>query len=318
MEYKGLEPGQLLIETEYSVISAGTELAIYKGIESWAKLPTNPGYGALARVLETGSGVSQFAPGDRIFTYASHASVNVIGDRLIVKVPDNLAGPVIALAARMGQVAFTSVRTSGAQLGDFVTVQGLGLVGNLASQLFKLSGCKVIGVDVSQKRLDAASACGIDYVVNSSTEDPVEAIKKITGGEMSQVVVEATGVPTLVGTAAKFATKGGEVILLGTPRGTFDGDVVELLLKVHIASTAVVLKGAHEWIYPIYPTAGNKHSIERNVKQLIDLAASDKLHVKELISHVITPEEAPAVYQALYNRNDDYYGVVIDWTKGKG
>lgn len=314
LEYGDLKSTELLVETEYSVISAGTELSIFRGNEPWAALPFIPGYGAVGRVLETGSEVTQFAPGDRVFTYGSHASVNLINGGLVLEAPDALDGVLVPLLARMGQVAFTSVRVANAQLGDIVTVQGLGLVGNLAAQLFKLAGCAVIGIDVSHKRLAVAKACGVDFVIDSGATDPIMAIKEITGGAMSAVVVEATGVPKLAETAACMAAKGGEVVLLGTPRGSYDGSATDLLMKVHLASSAVVLKGAHEWIFPLKPTPGVKHSIEQNVKQLLDWGANGKLHGRELISHVITPEMVPDVYRELNSRNEDYFGIVIDWT----
>lgn len=314
LEYDGLKPGELLVETEYTVVSAGTELAIYKGLESWAPLPFVPGYASVGVVLETASDVTTFVPGDRVFTYGSHASVNIIRQGLVVKPPADLDVKLVPLVARMGQVAFTAVRVSRPELGDFVAVQGLGLVGNLAAQLFTLSGCRVIGIDVSPLRLDAAKACGIDYVVNSSFENPAEAIKKITSGEMSQVVVEATGIPALAGTAAEMAAQNGQVVLLGTPRGAYSANPVDLLMKVHLASSAVTLKGAHEWIYPLKKGAGVKHSMERNVEQLLSLAASGKLHARQLVSHVVSPDCVPDIYNELCKRSEHYFGVVVNWT----
>jgi 2-desacetyl-2-hydroxyethyl bacteriochlorophyllide A dehydrogenase len=315
LEFAALQPTELLVETEYTVVSAGTELSIFRGKEAWAPLPHIPGYGSVGRVLETGSEVTEFAPGDRVFTYGSHASVNLVSDGLVLKVPESIDGAVAPLLARIGQVAFTSVRVSNAQLGDVVVVQGLGLVGNLAAQLFMLAGCTVIGIDVSPKRVEVAKSCGIDFVIDSSAADPVSAVKEITAGAMSAVVVEATGISNLVATAAAMAAKGGEVILLGTPRGNYDGNATDLLMKVHLVSSQVVLKGAHEWILPLKATPGSKHSIERNVKQLLDLGNSGKLHGRELISHIIAPEMVPDVYNELNNRNDDYFGVIIDWTR---
>ena len=77
---KDLEPNQILLATEYSVVSAGTELAIWRGVESWAPLPAVPGYGAVGIVQKTGSAVTRCAPGDRIFCYAGHRSLSVISN----------------------------------------------------------------------------------------------------------------------------------------------------------------------------------------------------------------------------------------------
>ncbi|MDR3708992.1 MAG: zinc-binding alcohol dehydrogenase [Capsulimonadaceae bacterium] len=317
ISFDGLAPDQLLVETEYTVISAGTEMAIYQGIESWAKLPFEPGYGNVGHVVEAGRAIAdKYAPGDRVMYYGPHASINVAGG-FFVKIPDDVTSRIAPLAARIGQVAFTSRRVSTAELGDYVVVQGLGLVGNLAAQLFRLSGARVIGLDVSRKRLDVAKSVGIEHVVNSAEGNVVDAVREITGGEMAQTVVEATGIPTLTGVAAGLVGTNGEVVLLGTPRGTYEGNAGDLLMKVHVASPHVTLKGALEWIYPYYPAQGCKHSLFRNVTQLLELTGSGALHVDELISHVIQPEETPGVYQELYKRNEDYFGVVIDWTSSR-
>src|SRR5439155_13462024 len=73
-------------------------------------------------------------------------------DLMVARVPEQL-DPRRAVLARMGQVAFTAVRLGNAELGDTVAVQGLGLVGNLAAQLLKLSGCNVIGLRSEERRV---------------------------------------------------------------------------------------------------------------------------------------------------------------------
>jgi NADPH:quinone reductase-like Zn-dependent oxidoreductase len=73
--------GEVLIETECSFISAGTELSAYIGTRpaaSWdgavAKYPSAPGYANAGRVLAAGSAVEGIIPGDRVFSFGRHAS----------------------------------------------------------------------------------------------------------------------------------------------------------------------------------------------------------------------------------------------------
>src|SRR5947207_1800797 len=78
------EPGpeQILVRTEASLVSAGTELAIYTGIHqgltnpeaSWPKYPQPMGYMAVARVEQAGPGVEGYRAGDRLLTSTGHAS----------------------------------------------------------------------------------------------------------------------------------------------------------------------------------------------------------------------------------------------------
>src|SRR5438128_9329916 len=75
-------PNQILVETEVSAVSAGTELAVYTGTHQWLKdpalpdwkFPFRPGYSAAGTVVAVGSGVSGWQPGDRVSYPGNHAS----------------------------------------------------------------------------------------------------------------------------------------------------------------------------------------------------------------------------------------------------
>ncbi|MCC6443254.1 MAG: zinc-binding alcohol dehydrogenase [Armatimonadetes bacterium] len=309
-----LGPQDILVDTEYTVVSAGTEMAILSGKEPWAALPFVPGYGSVGIVRAVGQAVEKWKPGDRIFSYSPHQSV-AKARGLILPVPGGLDPALAVVAGRMGQVAFTAVRVSGAELGDMVAINGLGLVGNLAAQLLTLAGCTVIGIDVLESRLEIARRCGIAHTVHAREADAAARVRELTGGAMCAAVVEATGIPAMVETAASLAGKAGEVILLGSPRGEFTGNAMNLLNAVHLWGNCVTLKGAHEWRYPMYHDPGGfiKHSLERNVRLLFGYAAEGRLHVRELISHIVPPSEAGEVYHRLRERDERYYGVVFDW-----
>jgi 2-desacetyl-2-hydroxyethyl bacteriochlorophyllide A dehydrogenase len=314
MEIAARDAGDIFLKNEYSVLSAGTENALYKGTESWAPHPIKPGYGSVGKAVSVGKGFEDIKEGDLVFTYGNH-STYVKGNRMIIKVPEGV-DPKAAVLARMAQVSFTSLRASDAALGDYVAVIGQGLVGNIAAQLFVNSGCTVIAIDVMHTRLNLAKQCGVDHVINAMEEDVVEKIKEITGGCKCSTVVEASGIPSQVLTASKCAAKKGEVLLLGTPRGEFKGDTLELLHNIHIWDNGcVTLKGAHEWRYPdfIAPNAEYKFSLEGNIKNYFDLLKKGKLIIEPLISHVANPADAPEIYKQINEQNQDFMGVVFKW-----
>jgi 2-desacetyl-2-hydroxyethyl bacteriochlorophyllide A dehydrogenase len=303
--------GQAVINTESSIVSAGTELAVLSGGEGWAPLPYVPGYGSVGTVVVPDDG-GKFKTGDRIFTYGKHAGLSV-ADTLAVPVPKGL-DPTKAVFARLGAVAMTAVRISEIELGDFVAVFGLGLVGNMAVQLAALSGATVIAVDVSAERLQRALRCGASFAVDA-LKDPVAKIAEITGGRKCSTVIEATGLPSNAPTAINCVGNLGELILLGSPRGDYQANLTPYLNKTHLCPTCVTVKGAHEWRYPVSGDDKNfiKHSISRNVEILLGLIATGRLKVDELTTHVVSPSKAPDVYDGLRNRKDEYLGVVFDW-----
>jgi len=159
-----------------------------------------------------------------------------------------------------------------------------------------------------------ALKCGLKRVTDSS--DALAAVTEFTKGEMCSTVVEATGFPPVVETVAQFAGKAGEVILLGSPRGEYQADLTKFLNHIHIWGNCVTFKGAHEWRFPtVKDQAGfSKHSLPRNIEILLRLIAEGRLHVEELITHVLSPKDCQQAYDGLRDKKEEYLGVVFDWT----
>jgi len=304
----------IAIETEFSIISTGTELAIMEGIESWAPLPFVPGYGSVGEVITVGKLINQFKVGDRVFTFGKHTS-HGITSVLTLPVPDGLDS-LEAVIARMAAVSITANRVSQAEIGDYISVFGLGLVGNLSAQLFTLCGCEVIGIDISQPRLDLAKKCGIKHIINPMEKSVNEKIFTITNGEMCNSVIEATGIPSVAEQAIGCAGVLGELILLGSPRGKYQSNLTDFLNRSHlITHGCITIKGAIEWRFPIHRTTSSKHSIERNLHTIFELIQDKKLKVSNLITHVLSPSKCKEAYEGLKNNKDEFIGVIFDWKK---
>ncbi|MFX0183177.1 MAG: zinc-binding alcohol dehydrogenase [Candidatus Hodarchaeota archaeon] len=304
----------IAIETEFSIVSAGTELAILEGIESWAPLPFVPGYGSVGEIIAIGKSIQQFEIGDRVFTFGKHAS-HGLTSILTLPIPDGLDS-LETVISRMAAVSITANRVSQAELGDYVSVFGLGLVGNLSAQLFTLSGCEVIGIDMSQPRLDLAKKCGIKHVINPLEEDTNEVIANITNGDMCSSVIEATGVPSVAEQAIRYAGELGELILLGSPREDYQSNLTDFLKRSHLISHGcITIKGALEWRFPINKSALSKHSIEKNLEIIFKLILHNKLNVTNLITHVLAPSKCKEAYKGLKYNKDEFIGVIFDWKK---
>lgn len=303
----------VLIETETSIISVGTELACLRGSESWAPFPFVPGYGSVGRVIETGSQTSTVTPGDRVFTYGRHEKFS-FANTVIQKIPEDLPARM-AVFARMAAVSITALRVSDAEFGDKVAVFGLGLVGNLAAQLFTLSGCEVIGIDPSPYRRQHSENCGIFKSIHPD-EHLEEQINELTSGLKCRTVVDATGIPSVVEKAPVLAGKNGELILLGSPRGAHHTDLTTFLNYSHLAEFGnITIKGAHEYRFPVGQDADHfyRHSFESNVRIILEKIRSGKILTDELVSHQIKPEESPNIYENLLKDSDRFMGVLINW-----
>lgn len=309
-----LRPHEILIRTCYSVISAGTELAKFTGLQE-VSYPFVPGNRAVGEVLEVGASVKDIAPGDYVFSHTPHISIAKTS-KFCIKVPEGV-DKCHACLLGLGSVSMTALRIGSPELGDRAVVIGMGVVGNLCAQLLKSAGVDVIAMDFVEERLDRAHRCGINYTVNPKNDDAQSKVMEITDGRGAEYVIEATGNPKAMDLACSVIAKQGKVILLGSPRAEYQTNITSLLRVVHLWRDhgSVDLTGAHEWRYPLYPDGYTKHSMYRNAEIFFRMMADGRLNMKDVISHVLTPDRAEEAFHGLLDHKDKYLGVVFDWTE---
>lgn len=313
------EPGHILVESEWSMVSAGTELANYTGADpgvhvagSWNAYPWTAGYGSVGIVRAVGAGVGAVQAGQRVFTNGPHAALyHYPAASLVVPVPDRL-DPALAAASRMAGVAMTGPMSADLGLDRWVVVLGLGMVGNLAAQGCRILGARVIAVDPSPARRELARRCGLAEVVGGGPDDVARAVKALSG-DGAAVVIDATGrsegVVQAVGLAAPF----GQIVILGTPRKPLQGDLTAVFSAIHYRWLS--LRGALEWNLPTYPAIGVRDSLFSKQQLIFDWVARGELRVGELISDRIAPERVADGYEGLLRDPERHSGVLIDWRR---
>lgn len=311
-----LDEDEILVETLKSLISPGTELALYSGTHVgfkdpdnlWAKYPHYPGYISIGKIIKSGKGAGDLQPGDIVLNssnHCSHAKLKAT-DPLVIKLPDSVDLDS-ALFARMAAISVTAPLLADFFLGDKVAVIGLGIVGNLCSQLFQLSGAEVFGIETNSKRIEIAHNAGINRVIKGGETSRVkEEILKETEGLGLDVVVEATGIPELVNQALELVNSLGQVILLGSTRGSVNIDVY-----THIHRKGVTVKGAHAHVLDSAKIAGEPNGMRKYILRMISLIISDELKVHPLITHRITPEKIQEAYGWLLSK--EALGIIVDW-----
>jgi len=111
-----------------------------------------------------------------------------------------------------------AVNTGGVQLGDSIAVFGCGGVGNAAIAGAALVGASpIIAVDLDPAKLAWARGFGATHTVDASKEDPVEAIRALTGGFGADVCIEAVGNPSVLEQAFFARDLAGTVVQVGVP-----------------------------------------------------------------------------------------------------
>lgn len=327
-----LSAGELRLETVYSLISPGTELSWYTGLQrevagSAFGYPVYPGYCNVARVVEAAEGVEQFAPGDLVVNGAAHVSDFVVDSRPVLEFAHgDLRKPLavypaeapaeLAPLAKMVEIALTAERVAGCRLGDRVVVIGQGMIGNLASQLLTLSGAEVLAVDTSERRLDLSERCGISRTVNPQKEALAQVVAEWTDGLGADATVESIGNAKLILDAVEYTRRRGRIIMLGTPRRRVDMNPAPDLWQAHMKG--IELTGALRCqFYPLYPAGFERRSVKGDLELAIELIRSRRLTVEPFITGRYRPESCQEAYRHLVEAGDRALGVLFDWSEGR-
>jgi S-(hydroxymethyl)mycothiol dehydrogenase len=171
-----------------------------------------------------------------------------------------------------------AVNTGGVRRGDTVAVIGCGGVGDAAIAGAALAGAReVIGVDVDARKLEWARRFGATQIVDASREDPVEAVRRLTGGEGADVVVEAVGSPETYRQAFFARDLAGTLVQVGVPDPTMN---VELPM-IELFGRGGALKSS--WYGDCLPT--------RDFPMMVDLYLSGRLDLDGFVSETIGLED---------------------------
>lgn len=251
----GVQAGSVLIKTEASLISSGTErqmvgfaqsnlldkararpdlvgkvfdklrrdgpIATFKSVVARLDEPLPLGYSAAGRVVEVGSGLEgAYQVGQLVavagIAIANHAEYNSVPENLVVPVPEDVSADQ-ACFTTLSSIALHSVRLVSPALGDVVAVIGAGLVGLLVSQFARLSGARVVVLDYNASRLALARQLGAEVTIDLSNGDPTESILDLTRGIGCDAVLIAAATKTSepFQVAADIARDRAKVCLVG-------------------------------------------------------------------------------------------------------
>jgi len=308
-------PHTVVARSLCSLVSPGTELAIFTGSHigftlpkpPFPMMPHRPGYATVGEVHALGTAVQGLRVGQRVLMEAGHGTFALADTRThgVVPVPDGVPDEAAPLA-RLAGIAFTALRLAPPELGERVAVLGLGLVGLLAGRLYRLAGARpVVGVDRLAPRLRLAEQMGI-LPVDVSREEIPAALERVMGKQGADVVVEATGNPALVAPALEATAKGGAVVLLGSTRGTVALDVYSLVHR-----KALRLIGGHETALPF--DAGHEWPRLRNLALALDLMGAGDLKTDGLVTDTLDIDGALGAHALLRDHPESHLGVIIRW-----
>lgn len=337
-----LAAGGLLVRNAYSLISPGTErtklnfgeksllqkarsrpdlvrqviqaasregvLAAYKKASSRLDVPEALGYSSAGIVEAVAKDVNEFSVGDRVAcggSSANHAEVIFVPANLCVKVPDDVELSDAAFTV-IGAIALQGVRQAAMGFAESACVIGLGVVGIIAAQLLRASGCRVFAVDLDQRRAALARSVGIVDAFATGELDAAREITSATDGRGVDAVLVAaqssSNQPIIL--ASEIARDKGRIVVIGAvpmdlPRQIFYEKELDLRLSRSYGP------GRYDEMYENYgldyPYAYVRWTERRNMAAFVDGLARRQVVVGPLMSRALPLEQATQAYSFIKN-----------------
>jgi L-iditol 2-dehydrogenase len=246
--------GQALLKVR-SVGICASDIQMYHGRHKYMTYPVVIGHEVSAVVEETGPGVRDFAPGDKVTVepqifcgkcYPCRTGrFNVCEDLKVMGVHrDGFCREYAALDASylhrcpadMNEewpalieplaVGVGSVKRGGDPRGANIAVVGAGTIGNCAAQAAKALGAAgVLITDVSAPKLEFAERCGIEHCVDTTKISLADAIERAFGSRRADVIIDAAGVPASLSSILGAARRSSAVVVTGNFKEPFSLEV---------------------------------------------------------------------------------------------
>lgn len=308
--------GQVLVELSHSGICHSQLMEVRGGRGPDPYLPHLLGHEGAATVLSVGEGVTKVAPGDRVVlgwikgegldapgpkynwrgqvlnaggvtTFNTQA---VVAENRCYRLPAGIPGDVAVLfgcAVPTGAgIVFNEIAP---RPGASAAVFGMGGIGLTVLMAFHAAGCApVIAVDVVREKLDVALECGATVAIDASTQDPVAAIRDLTGGQGADYAVDAAGRARTIEQSFDSVRKfGGLCVFASHPPA---GELIKL--DPHDLISGKSIRGS--W--------GGASDPERDIPRFAEMYLSGKLPLERLIRDRFSLDEVNPALAALENK----------------
>lgn len=282
--------------------------------------PVPLGYSSAGIVIGVGDSVLDFVVGDKVACsgpgYAGHATITSAPHTLCTKLPDGVNFEAGSFAA-LGGIALEAIRMAKVSLGETVGVIGLGLLGQLATQLLLSAGCRVVGFDPDQDQVKLAKEWGIDSAETTLAGFTAEIDRLSNGhGADSVIILASTDSNEPLNIAAQIARERARIVASGLvgleiPRTEFYDKELELIVSrawgAGLYDPTYTEKGID------YPIAYGRWTAQRNMAAFLDLVAKEKINIDTLISHRYPFSQATQAYEKILSADERLRGVILTY-----
>lgn len=223
--------------------------------------------------------------------HGAFAEFVAVPQSVLYRLPEGLSFEQAAMTEPVS-VAFHAVNLIPSEINDSAVVVGCGMIGLFVVQALRIKGCgKIIAIDLDQSRLDMALRFGADHAFKSDDTDLIEKVRALTHGRGADLAVEVVGITPTVNLAINAVRKGGKIGLVGN-----------LSPKIELPLQLVVTRQLA--IFGSCASAGEYPAC-------LDMIASGRVRVDEMMSAVVPLAEAGAWFERLHKGEPGLMKVIV-------
>ena len=337
-----LSSGSILIKTHNSLVSQGTEkmlvdfgkasliekarqqpdkvslvlnkikteglLPTLQNVFSKLDQPIPLGYCNVGEVIGIGSNVQEFNIGDRVTSNGNHAEIVSVPKNLVAKIPDSVSN-VDACFTVIGAIGLQGIRLLNPQFGEVVVVVGLGLIGILTCQILKMSGCRVIGIDLNSLKCELAAKYDVE-VIDSSKSNAISIVSQLTDGNGADGIIITASAKSdkIISEAAQMSKKRGKIILIGVVGlniNRADFYEKELSFQVSCSYGPGRYDNQYEQKGIDYPFPFVRWTEKRNFESILYSLSKKNINVSDLVTKTVDLDD----YYEVYNNFNSEFSI---------
>lgn len=286
----------VLVQTEYSAMSTGTELMVLrKGISTFL------GYSGVGVVKKAGKDVDHVRVGERVVCYGAHTHAEYFqaGRHHVAPLAEHV-DPQEAALSGIATIAMQGLRQADLRFGETVVILGLGIVGQLAAQIANAAAYRVIAMDLMETRCGMLEAAGGQNVCRTP-EQVQERVAAETRGKGADCVLICANTKRhrLIDQALDWIRDKGKIVIVGDTNTEFERDKLfakEAQITISRAGGPGRYDKAYEREGRDYPYGHIRWTLQRNLDEFARLLASGRLNLKPLITGVYRLEQLEEAY----------------------
>jgi predicted dehydrogenase/threonine dehydrogenase-like Zn-dependent dehydrogenase len=348
-----IKDNYVLVETLYSVVSAGTERGltsfggknlVRKALErpdqvkkvlekmstdgvlttmesAFTRLnePMPMGYSGVGKVIECGRGVTEVEKGDLVAMVgqAYHSEINRVNKNLIVRIPNDMTDFRQGALGALGGIALQGIHQAQVIPGETVAVIGLGLLGHITARILNAYGCDVIGYDIKDKSLSETKLKAFVFSNDENAEDITNSLTKGRGVDKI-IITAAANTNAPMDLAAMIARDRAIICMIGVTKMEIDRRPYykkELTFTIARSYGPGRYDVSYEEKGIDYPIGHVRFTEGRNIEEFIRLIAEKRIDFADLITHEIDFNQVDKAYEIITaNKNNErYIGILLKY-----